>query len=632
MFPFRVRSIQSKIALWSGVSLVGTAVILIAYSVWTLRQSAIEATQTESIAVAQAQAAIIKRELDTALDTARTMAGMLSLVKDPSNPIKLTRDQANGFLRKVLDKNPSYLGTYTLWEPNEFDGLDSEYINAPAHDETGRFIPYWVRGADGRITQVALVDYETPGIGDWYLIPRERMIEVIIAPFFYPIEGQDVLLTSLVVPIIEGGRFYGIAGVDLPIGFLQNLMDQISIYGGQARAALVTDRGKFAGVNGQPELTNQSATLIFKDYDKLQPRIVQGESFYSLSEDGQYLEVFAPVRIGRTGTAWTVGLSIPFNIITAKATAAAVRQVMIGVGLVLLAVFLLWYLAGRIAQPIRVVTEAAQAVANGDFSVVSRVHTGDETQVLSEAFNKMTAQLGDLVGKLEQRVAERTRALETSTEVSRRLSTILDQNQLVISVVDEIQQAFDYYHVHIYLFDEVGEYLVMVGGTGSAGQRMLQQGHKILRGRGLVGRAAETNRSVLVPDTTQDPGWLPNPLLPETRSEAAVPISSGDAVLGVLDVQQNIVDGLGEADVRLLESIANQVAVAVQNARLFSKSQQQAETETLVNMIGQKIQQSTTIDDVLQVAIKELSSAIGSKHGFIQLGVRENANDGFHNP
>jgi putative methionine-R-sulfoxide reductase with GAF domain len=121
-------------------------------------------------------------------------------------------------------------------------------------------------------------------------------------------------------------------------------------------------------------------------------------------------------------------------------------------------------------------------------------------------------------------VAERTRALTTSFRVSRRLSRILDQNQLVNEVVAQVRSAFDYYHVHIYLFNSDKTELMMVGGTGHAGRAMLAAGHRIERGRGLVGRAAESRHSVVVSDVTQDPGWLPNPLLPNTRSEIATPI------------------------------------------------------------------------------------------------------------
>jgi putative methionine-R-sulfoxide reductase with GAF domain len=238
---------------------------------------------------------------------------------------------------------------------------------------------------------------------------------------------------------------------------------------------------------------------------------------------------------------------------------------------------------------------------------------------LASVFNQMAGQLHDLVGSLERLVAERTRALTTSFRVSRRLSRILDQNQLVSEVVEQVRSAFDYYHVHIYLFNEDKTELMMVGGTGNAGRALLAAGHQIERGRGLVGRAAESRRPVVVSDVSRDPGWLPNPLLPDTRSEIATPIILGDEVLGVLDVQHDVRGGLTRADAELLQSIANQVAIALQNAELYQYAQQAAEREAVVNVINQRIQQAASLDDVLQTAAEEIGRALGTRETTIQL-------------
>jgi putative methionine-R-sulfoxide reductase with GAF domain len=285
-----------------------------------------------------------------------------------------------------------------------------------------------------------------------------------------------------------------------------------------------------------------------------------------------------------------------------------------------IAVVLALTISRQLTRPIIALTATAQEISGGKFDVKAEVNSADEIGTLANTFNLMTSRLGAAF----EDVRRRTLAVQTSSEVSRRLSTATNARQLAVDVVEQVQSAFNYYHAHIYFVDQNTGDLIMAGGTGEAGATMLARGHKVAKGRGLVGRAAETNTPVLVQDVSKAEGWLPNPLLPETKSEVAIPISSGRLVLGVIDVQQNRFNGLGEEDVELLQSLAGQVAISYLNARTFEESRVKADLEAMVNTIGQKIQRSTSVEETLQTAIRELGQALGAERVKASIGKTNN--------
>lgn len=270
-------------------------------------------------------------------------------------------------------------------------------------------------------------------------------------------------------------------------------------------------------------------------------------------------------------------------------------------------------------KPIEQLTAVASQIAQGNLAARTNVYTLDEIGVLATTVNSMADQLQETLDALEVRVAERTRALETAAQVSRSVSSILDQNELARQVVQQVYEAFDYYYVHIYLLDSKDERLRLVAGNGKPGPSKRLHQHSLAMGQGLVGRAAFLNSPVLVANTEESEEWVYNPDLPDTRSEVAVPISIGEEVLGVLDVQEDEKGALQEPDVEVLQTFANQVAVALRNARLFEASQQQAQREAQINEITQRIQQTNDLAEAMQVAIRELGRATGVQAVHVRL-------------
>ena len=275
-----------------------------------------------------------------------------------------------------------------------------------------------------------------------------------------------------------------------------------------------------------------------------------------------------------------------------------------------LSIVLALAMSRQIARPVLQLTSTASEIATGNFDVQAKVTSGDEIGALAETFNTMTARLGEAFEDVRRRAAE----LATVAEVSTATSTILESKRLLQEVVDLTKERFSLYHSHIYLLDEKGENLVLTSGAGEPGRIMVAEGRSIPldREQSLVARAARERKGVTVNDVTQAPDFLPHPLLPDTRSELAVPMIVGGNVIGVFDIQSDQIGRFTDSDVNIQTTLAAQLAISIQNVRSFEQSKKQAELESIVNTIGQKIQRTTSIEETLQTAIRELGTALGA--------------------
>ncbi len=173
---------------------------------------------------------------------------------------------------------------------------------------------------------------------------------------------------------------------------------------------------------------------------------------------------------------------------------------------------------------------------------------------------------------LEKQIREayerRGEQVHISTEISQEIAQATELNDLFNRVVTLTKERLGYYHTQLLRYDSTQRAVVLVAGYGETGQNMIDGGHKMPIGRGLIGIAAATGETILRADLSEDPDWQPNPLLPETRSEIAVPIKLKDEVLGVLDIQSDQVNAITDDDRLLLEGLCGQIAIAMAQTRL----------------------------------------------------------------
>ncbi len=257
------------------------------------------------------------------------------------------------------------------------------------------------------------------------------------------------------------------------------------------------------------------------------------------------------------------------------------NQALIGGALaIMFGIILAMIFKDNIVGPVHRLTETAGQVIAGDLAIQAEVESQDEIGQLALNFNSMTTRLRQNITSLDKQRQQ----LSLVVEISRSLISILDLSDLLRQTVTLVKETFNFYHVHIYLLEEGSQNLILAAGYGEAGAEMKRRGHHIWLDspKSLVAIAARTGQPVQVDDVRHDEEWLPNPLLPDTSSEVAAPIILGQRVVGVLDVQSSQVAGFDVQDVTIITIVAEQIAVALQNAQRFTEtSRALAEAEKL---------------------------------------------------
>jgi methyl-accepting chemotaxis protein len=395
--------------------------------------------------------------------------------------------------------------------------------------------------------------------------------------------------------------------------FLADLGVETTVLNEKTKVDTIASRSALAGEVGQEAIPGYRGLQVLSVWSPLTvitPDTTHGKGLvWALIADIDESEALAPVN----ALAGTLGLVIGLAVLIAGTLASLAGA----------------RFATQFVTPILSLTNTAAQVAAGNMSLTVQTDNKDELGTLSNAFNSMTTQLREFIGSLEQRVAARTKDLATVAEVGTATATILETDRLLQAVVDLTKERFELYHSHIYLLDEAGQNLVLAAGAGEPGRIMAAEKRSIplSREQSLVARAAREQKGVIVNDVTQAPDFLPNPLLPDTRSELAVPMIVGGRVIGVFDVQSDQVGRFTDADINIQTTLAAQVSTSIQNVRSFEQSRAQAELEALVNSIGQKIQRAATVDDTLQIAIREIGVALGAARVTANIGQRPIGDD-----
>jgi GAF domain-containing protein len=221
-------------------------------------------------------------------------------------------------------------------------------------------------------------------------------------------------------------------------------------------------------------------------------------------------------------------------------------------------------------------------------------------------------ELTSLRATLEDRVLARTRQLQASAEVSHATTSLSDPEQLLAQVADLITDRFGFYYTGIFLLDESSQQAVLRAATGEAGQVLLAHNHRLpVDDKSMVGTAIITGRLNIALDASQDVVRNVSPLLPKTRSEIALPLRVGDRSLGALDVQSEQVGAFDESNADMLQTMADQIAVALSNVQAFRRAERQATALSLLNELSRQLASATSLEDIAAIIQPTLTRLLG---------------------
>ncbi|MBK8617516.1 MAG: GAF domain-containing protein [Anaerolineales bacterium] len=362
---------------------------------------------------------------------------------------------------------------------------------------------------------------------------------------------------------------------DLIFSYTMRLNEQGQIYFViDSRRADDTERIDIGTIYDEPSETLQA---FFKAPDR---PIVEKEIYTDAYNS--VLSAFAPFYRADGSLEGILGIDIAADAVLEKERNILYLILGTTLGTMFLVTLLGLYLGNVFTNPIIRLSQVAQKIAAGDLSARAKIEATDEVGDLAVTINTMTAQLQETLQSLEQRVADRTRNLELAAEVGRSVSQVGALDVILKNAAEIIRSRFNLYYVQVYLTDPSQTNLLLLSGTGKVGEELLSRNHRLPLNTGSInGRAAIERKSVVITDTTANTTFRPNPLLPHTRSEMAMPLLVGDKVVGVLDLQSEQTNSLNQEILPAFEALAGQLAIAIQNASLLAETEQaRAEVES----------------------------------------------------
>ncbi|MBP8238189.1 MAG: methyl-accepting chemotaxis protein, partial [Pseudomonas sp.] len=460
----KLKSIQFSVAALAGASVLAVVVALVLYALFASNRSQVlvqERTQglLEQVieqrltALAQAQVLEIQRELESPLqitaDLARVNA-LLGMQDSNGSPLlSASREELANLVHETTAQNPKLLGSYIGWEPNAFDGNDDVYAGPKdnGYDGTGRFIPWWFRNADGSLGIDSLGSLESETLlptgvreGEYYLCPKERKRPCVIDPAPYDVGGKMIMLASFTSPILVNGEFRGIAGADLAVNFIQELLLKANnqLYDGAGEMALIANNGRLVASTQAPDKLGKPANELLDANEMASLQALKaGQATYNIDEQDDptknHIELFLSFNIGDTDARWVLMLSLPVTTVMAdlhsmqadlhaQGEADTFGMALVGLLIAVIGLLVVWFVGYGIARPLKQMVAMLDDIAQGEGDLTRRLSTdrADELGLIALGFNTFLSKLQAMISQVVTSVQKVSDSSEHTADIAIR--------------------------------------------------------------------------------------------------------------------------------------------------------------------------------------------------------------------
>jgi methyl-accepting chemotaxis protein len=414
-------SLNSKICVAAtalAVLSLGVTAAVIGYkSSASAEAAALDLARTSAREVAGA----LQARIASNLASVSSLAGAMRGTKSANLPMQ--REQINELTKATLTSSEDLLGSAVTWEPNALDGKDAEFANQkPNYDASGRFMPYWTRGAGGKLQVEPIVFDPKPGANDWYDVPKRTGKTFFTEPYIYPVDGKNVLMASLVAPIMIDGSFKGTASADFMLTRLAKILADLKVIEG-GKLALISNGGLYASHPVPERLGKKADDVPAAGLEKVR----QGQP-YEYEDDKGYIHLLQPLQIHPDIAPWSVELNFPKSVATASARDLMIYTLIVALLCAAATAGILILVVNQLTRPLRTLGRTMTDLSSGDadLRVKLEVKGTDELAVIGKGFNDFVEKIhavllqvqasADNVARASAEIAQGNNDLSARTE------------------------------------------------------------------------------------------------------------------------------------------------------------------------------------------------------------------------